>query len=395
MQFALLLPEPDRGPGGADWVIAADATAAGLGRAALGAGGSAADAAATTALALAVTLPSRAGFGGGGRCLVVEPPGGRAMVIDFPAVAASVNRDARFRAGVPAFARGVFALHARYGRLPWPQVVAPAESLARFGFVVSPTLADDLARHGDALVNDRAALTAMMVGGRRIAGVGDRLRNRALATLIAQLRGRGPGGMYEGGLAREIADAADAAGLPLTADDLRGAVPAWRDAVTIDTGAATVVIDPAIDLAAAADPPADLASGFGTALIATDRDGMVVACALGLNAPFGVGLAAREHGFLFSAAPPPDAAPAVLLAERDAAGRQTFLVGSFGGASPAASARRAHRLADDGTIDAAAFQDADALAISCDIGLADPADGCVVLGGGAEYDTPSSAGSGE
>jgi hypothetical protein len=234
-----------------------------------------------------------------------------------------------------------------------------------------------------------------MVGGRRIAGPGDRLRNRALASLIAQVRGRGPGGFYEGALARELVDAADAAGVPLTLNDLRAAIPAWREVGAASAGAATVFVDPPLDLAR--DPPAAPEPGarFGTALIAADRAGMVVVCALSLNAPFGAGLTAREHGFLFAASPVEEESEPVLLVERAGADRATFLVGAFGGSAPRTGAHLAHRLAGDGAIDPAAFAGRDGLAISCKLGLADPGDGCVVLGAGSEYETRRSQSSGE
>ena len=111
----------------------------------LAAGGNAADAAVAAALALAVALPSRAGLGGGGVCLVHDPVTGRDEALDFLAPAAA---DAGMPAAVPALVPGLFALWARSGTLDWPALVAPAEGLARDGLMVSRALAADLARLG-------------------------------------------------------------------------------------------------------------------------------------------------------------------------------------------------------------------------------------------------------
>ena len=48
-------------------------------------------------------------------------------------------------AGVPGSPAGLFELHRRLGRLPWPDVVAPAVRLAREGFVVTPRLHNGIA----------------------------------------------------------------------------------------------------------------------------------------------------------------------------------------------------------------------------------------------------------
>ena len=42
-------------------------------------------------------------------------------------------------------ARGLFALHARYGRQPFESLLAPAEQMARFGVPISRALVRDLA----------------------------------------------------------------------------------------------------------------------------------------------------------------------------------------------------------------------------------------------------------
>src|SRR5262245_18651398 len=90
------------------------------------AGGSAADAAVALYFTLAVTLPSSAGLGGGGICLVHAPDSERPYVLDFlPRASADGS------IGLPGNVRGMAMLHAEYGRIRWMQLLAPAEDLAR------------------------------------------------------------------------------------------------------------------------------------------------------------------------------------------------------------------------------------------------------------------------
>ena len=97
----------------------------------LSAGGSAADAAAAAALALSVTYSGQMPLGGGGLCMVASGTGRVRTIetVSFPAVAARPDSVV----ATPGLPRGLFAMQARYGRLRWEQVVAPAESLARGG----------------------------------------------------------------------------------------------------------------------------------------------------------------------------------------------------------------------------------------------------------------------
>ena len=134
-------------------VIADEPRAALIGRDILLRGGSAADAAVATYFAMAVTLPSVATLGGGGVCLAYDGQLNRAEVVDF--VARSPG--GRGIAAVPGNARGFFALHAKYGRLRWEQVLAPAEGLARFGVDTSRALAQDIALGWGALSQDAVA----------------------------------------------------------------------------------------------------------------------------------------------------------------------------------------------------------------------------------------------
>ena len=139
-----------RGRGGA--VASSDIAATEAGLSVLRRGGNAVDAAVTTALALAVVFPEAGNLGGGGFAVVRS--GDTVATLDFRETAPLGARremylDAGGRSipdasligplasGVPGTPAGLFELHRRFGRLPWPEVVAPAVRLATQGFQVS------------------------------------------------------------------------------------------------------------------------------------------------------------------------------------------------------------------------------------------------------------------
>ncbi|MEO9959917.1 MAG: gamma-glutamyltransferase, partial [Nisaea sp.] len=111
-------------------------------------GGTAADAAVSAYFTLAVTLPSSAGPGAGGSCLAFDPVSKRFEQLSFLPQPLSDDRNA---IAAPLGPRAMFALHARYGRLPITQLIGAPEQLARFGEPVSRRLAEDLERDGAAL----------------------------------------------------------------------------------------------------------------------------------------------------------------------------------------------------------------------------------------------------
>src|SRR5690606_25244293 len=91
-------------------VVADEPQAAAIGRDILAQGGNAVDAATAMALAMAVTLPSRASLGGGGMCLVHDAETGDVRALDF-----LPRPGGDGRVGVPTMLRGLYALHGAYG----------------------------------------------------------------------------------------------------------------------------------------------------------------------------------------------------------------------------------------------------------------------------------------
>ncbi len=204
----------------------------------LGDGGSAADAAVALFFAAAATYPTSVGLGAGGTCLVYDAAEGRATALEFPAIApARVNPAATRRNAVPGAVRGMFVLHARYGRLPWGRVVSPAERLARLGHPISRALARDLAlAPGSLFANPGIAGIFARADGAPLRE-GNNLVQPDLATALEKIRERGANALYGGELGRQFVAAVKEAGGSLEISDLRDYRPTWRATAQMRSGA--------------------------------------------------------------------------------------------------------------------------------------------------------------
>ena len=208
-----------------------------IARSVLTAGGTAGDAAAAYYFAATVTLPSRASLGGGGVCVVHEPATQKTEFLEFlPRAAAPAASPGEVAVAVPGAARGMFALHARYGRQRWELLVFEAERIARFGTEVSRAFARDLAAGGAELVRDPAARRIFAGAGGAPLGEGERLRQLDLAATLGRLRIEGPGAFYSGPGAQAFVAGARAIGGALVAEDLRTYLPSWRATAKAEFG---------------------------------------------------------------------------------------------------------------------------------------------------------------
>lgn len=219
-------------------VVADEPRAALVGRDILSSGGTAADAVSAMYFTMAVTLPSRAGLGGGGVCVAFDQRSGKTEALDFTAQAPGlISAGADRPSAVPANPRGFFALQARYGKLLWRQVITPAENFARFGHPTSRAFARDLAAIGPAVLADPGAKA--MYGsktGTGVAAEGEKIEQLDLASTLGLLRARGVGPFYTGPFATHFVEGARRAGGPLSIKALRDFRPRWRDTVRVEVG---------------------------------------------------------------------------------------------------------------------------------------------------------------
>jgi gamma-glutamyltranspeptidase/glutathione hydrolase len=372
-------------------VVAVEPRAALAAREILSVGGNAADAAVALGFALSVTLPSRAGLGGGGACLAYNPsrrgPGsGAPEAIVFTPLAPASARGSDRPAALPMLARGLFALHARYGKRPFESLIAPAEQMARFGVPASRAFIRDLGVVAGPLAGDPGARAVFFRNGQPL-GENAVLSQPELGATISQLRVAGVGDLYQGALARRLEEVTPGVGGAMTVADLRAALPKVLPPLTLpgNGGDTIAFLPPPADggLAAAgafqaltANPAAlDAANGRALGLAARlrqsggdaqamlaqpdaaggalpllpasttfatlDKDGDAVVCALTMNNLFGTGRIAPGTGIVLAASPAAVAPPLLAAAmawNNNIHGFRAAVGGSGQAAAPLATA---------------------------------------------------------
>jgi gamma-glutamyltranspeptidase/glutathione hydrolase len=212
-------------------VVAVSPPGADTGRAILQKGGNAVDAAVATAFAMAVTYPAAGNIGGGG-FMMVYPAGGKRepVLIDYreraPLAAHKTmytKKDSWYTAkavGVPGTVRGLALAHARFGKLPWNELVMPAVRLAEEGFIIDASLAGSL----NWIVGSSAEFPELQrvlgKNGSATWEAGDRLVQTDLAKTLRRIAEKGPEGFYKGTTAELLAAEMKRDGGLITPEDL-------------------------------------------------------------------------------------------------------------------------------------------------------------------------------
>lgn len=195
-------------------VAAANPMAVDAGLEVLAAGGTAADAAVAVQAMLGLVEPQSSGIGGGAFMLYFDAATKQITAFDgretAPVAAASglfldangeplSYRDAVLSGrstGVPGAMAMLGAAHARYGALPWQQLLQPAIRAADAGFTVPQRLVrfagSDFPQAGEP---DVRALFSRADGSPVQAG--DQLKNPAYAATLVQIAGTGPRALLE------------------------------------------------------------------------------------------------------------------------------------------------------------------------------------------------------
>jgi gamma-glutamyltranspeptidase/glutathione hydrolase len=218
-------------------VAAANHLAASAGLSMLDRGGNAADAAIAAAAVMAVTSPHMCGLGGDMFALVAVPDvapialnaSGRAgSGADATAMRAEGHERIPFQGDIravtiPGLVDGLVELHARFASVALSDLLAPAVTLARDGFPVSPTLSD-----GSRFLPAATRTTAFGTAAPLTAG--ERLVLPGVARALDAVAAEGRTAFYEGAPGAELR--ALGAGL-FTEDDLRTVQAEWVSPLTL------------------------------------------------------------------------------------------------------------------------------------------------------------------
>jgi len=221
------------------------------GAAALEAGGSAVDAAVAAGVMSWAAEPALTGPLGGGFVLV-RPARGRPALLDaftgipgrdLPASRPLVDMQSVlvpfdeqttqvFHIGpatfaVPGVLAGLHAVHRRFGRLPWRDLLLPAAAAAQAGVPTNAGQARVFEAIRLILTSTPEARTVFAPGGSYVAE-GDIVRQPELAASIERLAEHGPGELYGGELGRTVVAHQEATGGRLTMADLLAYRPIWR-----------------------------------------------------------------------------------------------------------------------------------------------------------------------
>jgi gamma-glutamyltranspeptidase / glutathione hydrolase len=262
-------------------VVSQNRTASVMGARVLKAGGHAVDAAVATAFALGVVEPWMSGIGGVGGMLVYAAATDKTVGIDFgtsapigldpsdfvlsgvrdddnlfgwPMVEGRVNAVGAKSVAAPTEPAGLAAAHKRFGRMRWRDLVAPAAKLAEDGLAVDwhATLAVACAMPD--LVANPGARARFLPGGHPpvpAQAVDPRPMRRLpmpeLARTLRAIAEEGADVLYQGPLARSIAEDVTAMGGYLSLEDLAAVRPREVEPLTFAYGKRSIHVLPELN----------------------------------------------------------------------------------------------------------------------------------------------------
>ena len=201
--------------------------------------GNAVDAAVATAFTLAVTYPEAGNIGGGGfMTLWIE---GKPYFLDYREVAPSKADKDMFldgkknvidnlslyshkASGVPGTVAGMWAVHQRFGRLSWKEVMAPAIRFANDGFRVNKQL---ITRYQE--IEPTAPANGYFKHYFSSMQEGQMFKQPELGKVLERIAMQGSDGFYKGETAKLIAEQMAKNDGLITESDLANYQAKWRD----------------------------------------------------------------------------------------------------------------------------------------------------------------------
>jgi gamma-glutamyltranspeptidase/glutathione hydrolase len=195
-------------------------------------GGNAVDAAIATNAVLAVVYPASCGIGGDAFWVIFEPRTREVVCYNGSGRAAAALSAEQLRergmtampqrgplsVTVPGAVRSWEDVVRAHGTRGLDELLAPAETYARAGFVATDVVANYFAINEAMLRQDRDAVELFLQRG--VPRAGDIVRNVPLAETLKAIRERGAAALYTGPVADAIVATLQRGGNPMTLDDL-------------------------------------------------------------------------------------------------------------------------------------------------------------------------------
>lgn len=205
-------------------------------------GGNAIDAAVATELALAVCYPEAGNIGGGG-FMVIRTNDGRVDAIDYrekaPLKASrdmyldekgkvinGISTETHLASGVPGTIDGLLTAHAKYGKLPFKDVIQPAIDLAENGYTLPKNQVRSFNGNRKAFLSRNLQKPAFAKDS--LWKEGDIIKQPELAATLRLIRDKGREGFYSGKVAEMIVAEMNRANGIISLQDLKEYKSVWR-----------------------------------------------------------------------------------------------------------------------------------------------------------------------
>jgi gamma-glutamyltranspeptidase/glutathione hydrolase len=216
-------------------------------------GGSAVDAAIAVNAALGLMEPTSSGLGGDLFAMVWDPATGKlyglngsgraplALTPDKvpPLDDGTIPPYSPYAWTVPGCADAWFALHARFGRLPMKELLAPTIAYAREGAPVPQVIAGSWAR-SVARFRDKPGFADVFLPGGKAPAEGEPFANPALADTLQLLATGGRDAYYKGDIARKIVAYSDKVGGFFSMEDFARHTSEWQEPISTTYRGVTV-----------------------------------------------------------------------------------------------------------------------------------------------------------
>tara|TARA_B100000749_G_scaffold280771_1_gene278600 strand:- start:89222 stop:90796 length:1575 start_codon:yes stop_codon:yes gene_type:complete len=216
-------------------------------------GGNVVDVAVAVGAAMAVTNPYNASLGGGGFALVRF--NGKVHVLDFREIAPRktnekyyldkgqmASRDGGHAIGVPGYPAGLVSLHAKFGKLPWKNVIRPAVQLAKFGFRIGGEWHQRTKDNKGRL--NKAGKGFFFKRSGHAYNPGQKLKQKELSRALSLFRYSKKNGFYTGSVADDIVSSVKESGGVISYKDLRNYKVRWLKPITTEYEGHTIHMMP-------------------------------------------------------------------------------------------------------------------------------------------------------